>query len=59
MIDWNPNLNRLREIDGELRFVISAFIKLSALKQLDSKLNLREGLNVIVRWLPEDIEAGF
>ena len=58
MIDWNPSLQALSRGGNKLLFIFSSFIKLAALKELDQKLGLRSGLNIIVRWRPEDIVSG-
>jgi len=57
-INWEPSFQSLSEVGGELRFIISAFIKISALEELCEKLNLQPGVNLVVRWRPEDIKSG-
>lgn len=60
-LTWSPTIEFVRQTiadEGQLRLVISPFIKLDALRELIDECSDTTELQVVVRWQPSDLVAG-
>jgi hypothetical protein len=60
-LTWSPTIEFVRQTianEGQLRLIISPFIKIDALRELVEECEDTSQLQVVVRWTSSDLAAG-